>query len=79
MREVGKPARTYRITQHFTVPKTGLKRSWFRKKGPHRLVLLTCADLVGGVFRMTQAVIAAPVSPAPATLPPVAPPAPASQ
>jgi len=78
--EVGKPAVTYRITQNITVPKSGLKNRWFRRSGPHRLVLLTCADLAGGVFRKTQVVIAArvktppvPVVPAPTdpTVPPV--------
>ncbi len=59
--EVGGPVRTFKITKRFVVPKTGLKSSWFRKNGPHRLVLLTCADLVSGVFRKTEAVIAAPV------------------
>jgi hypothetical protein len=79
VREVGKPPRTYKITKHFIVPKSGLKSSWFRKNGPHRLVLLTCADLAGGVFRKTEAVIAAPVRmrPVPVTEPvPVAPTAP---
>jgi hypothetical protein len=64
--EVGGPVRTFKITKKFVVPKTGLKNSWFRKNGPHRLVLLTCADLVGGVFRKTEAVIAAPVRTVPA-------------
>lgn len=71
--EVGGPVRTFKITKHITVPKSGLKRSWFRKNGPHRLVLLTCADLVGGVFRKTQAVIAAPVRTVPAPVAPAAP------
>jgi sortase (surface protein transpeptidase) len=74
--EVGKPPRTYKITKRFVVPKTGLKSSWFRKNGPHRLVLLTCADLVGGVFRKTEAVIAAPVRTPPVPAKPVVPAAP---
>ncbi len=71
--EVGGPVRTFKITKKFVVPKTGLKSSWFRKNGPHRLVLLTCADLVGGVFRKTEAVIAAPVRTIPAPTPAPAP------
>jgi hypothetical protein len=60
-REANGAERTFKITKKLVVPKSGLKNSWFRKNGPHRLVLLTCADLVGGVFRKTEAVIAAPV------------------
>lgn len=69
--EVGKPAKTFRITQNVTVPKSGLKTRWFRRSGPHRLVLLTCADLTGGVFRKTQVVIAAPVKNPPVPVVPV--------
>ncbi len=74
--EVGKPAKTYRITKNVTVPKSGLKSSWFRKNGPRRLVMLTCADLAGGVFRKTQAVIAAPVKDKPAPVVPTPTPEP---
>jgi hypothetical protein len=68
-REANGAERTFKITKKFVVPKTGLKNSWFRKNGPHRLVLLTCADLVDGQFRKTEAVIAAPVRTVPAPTP----------
>lgn len=73
----------FQILKKDSVKKTRLKASWFARTGPHRLVLLTCDDLVGSVFRRTQAVIAkrvpAPVAtPAPTDLPtetPTTPPA----
>lgn len=65
---VGKTPRTYEITDRVTIPKVALKRSWFSPKGPHRLVLFTCADLRGGVFHKTVAIFAKPV--------PTTPPAP---
>lgn len=69
-REANGAERTFQITKKLVVPQTGLKNSWFRRSGPHRLVLLTCADLVNGVFRKTEAVIAKPVpAPAPAPAP----------
>ena len=67
----GKVARTYQITSRVTVPKGQLRRSWFRTGGPHRLVMITCADLSGGVFRGTMAIVAAPV-PTPPTAAPTA-------
>ena len=81
----GKNPLYFEILKKDSVKKTRLKRSWFTRTGPHRLVLLTCDDLVGTVFRRTQAVIAkrvpkpvptpvAPVEPAP-TSPTEAPPA----
>jgi hypothetical protein len=57
----GKPAQTYQISSRTTVPQGKLKRSWFTSSGPHRLVLITCADLRGGHFRKTMAIIATPV------------------
>ena len=65
---VGKPAKTYQIASRVTVPKGVLKRSWFSPRGRHRLVLITCDDLRGGVFHRTMTIIATPV--------PVPPPAP---
>jgi hypothetical protein len=61
------------------VPKNRLKKAWFARTGPHRLVLLTCDDLQGGVFRRTQAVIAKriPTPPTAAAAQPV-PPVPAA-
>ena len=58
---VGKPAETYRIASRVTVPKNGLKASWFSKEGPHRLVMFTCTDYRGGVFHKTMTIIANPV------------------
>jgi hypothetical protein len=57
----GKPAQTYQISSRTTVPQGKLKRSWFGNDGPHRLVLFTCAELRGGHFRKTMAIIATPV------------------
>jgi hypothetical protein len=58
---IGKPAQTFKIASRETVPKGKLKKSWFSNEGPHRLVLLTCADYSGGHFRQTTAIIATPV------------------
>ncbi len=65
----GKVAKTYQISSRVTVPKGTLERSWFRTGGPHRLVLITCADLSGGVFRRTMAIIATPVPAQPTPVP----------
>jgi hypothetical protein len=79
----GKPTLTFQIMKRDSVPRNRLKKSWFARTGPHRLVLLTCDDLRGGVFRRTQAVIAkriptpvpaAPNSDSPATTAPVSSP-----
>jgi hypothetical protein len=64
----GKKPLYFQILKRDSVKKTKLKASWFAKTGPHRLVLLTCDDLVGTVFRRTQAVIAKRV-PAPVPTP----------
>lgn len=70
--KVGRTPTTYQIAAREMVTKGTVKRSWFRNGGLRTLVLITCADLNGGVFRGTTAVIAVPVpSPVPA---PVAPP-----
>jgi hypothetical protein len=71
---VGKPAKTYQISSRETVPKGTLKRSLFSGYGPHRLVLLTCADLRGGVFHKTTVIIAKPVPnpPVPTSVAPAA-------
>ncbi len=58
---VGKPAKTYQISSRVTVPKGKLQKSWFATTGAHRLVLITCADLRGGHFQKTTAIIATPV------------------
>ena len=68
---VGKAAKTYQISSRVTVPKGVLKRSWFSHTGRHRLVLITCNDLRGGVFHRTMAIIATPAPPKPVTPPPV--------
>jgi hypothetical protein len=65
----GRAAKTYQISSRVTVPHGKLLRSWFRTGGPHRLVLITCADLSGGVFRRTMAIIAAPVPERPNPIP----------
>ena len=70
---VGKPEKTYVITSRTSVWKTNLKKKWFRKDGPNRLVLLTCDDLQGSVFRKTMVIIAKPVPVAPAVTAPAAP------
>jgi hypothetical protein len=58
---VGRAATTYEIAAREMVTKGTVKRSWFRNRGLRKLVLITCADLSGGVFRGTTAVIAVPV------------------
>ncbi len=68
--KLGKEPITYRIVKKVTVPKGKHKRSWFTLAGKPRLILLTCADLTGGKFISTTAVIAVPVPPAPVTPPP---------
>jgi hypothetical protein len=65
----------FEVTKKDSVKKTRLKRSWFARTGAHRLVLLTCDDLVGNVFRRTQAVIAKRVPKPVPTPSPTAPPA----
>lgn len=67
--KIGVSPRTYRIVSRETVPKGVLKKSWFSNSGRHRLVLITCNDLVGGYFRRTMAIIAVPVPPAPVVAP----------
>ncbi|MBK9741187.1 MAG: hypothetical protein IPO93_17240 [Actinobacteria bacterium] len=62
IRDLGKPAKTYTLASRTTVPKGVVKRSWFRRGGPHHLVLITCADLRDGVFRKTMAIIATPAA-----------------
>lgn len=71
---VGKPAKTYQIAYRESVLKGHLKRSWFRTTGRHRLVLITCDDLNGGVFRRTMAIVAIPAPVAPVVPPPLTPP-----
>jgi hypothetical protein len=74
--KVGVTPRTYKITSRTTYPKGTIKRSWFSTTGRHRMVLLTCADLTGGVFKKTMAIFATPIpTPVP---PPQAPAAPAA-
>lgn len=63
---VGKTPRWYTIVKRETVPKGKLKRSWFSHGGRKRIVLITCADYAGGVFRRTMGITAVPV-PAPVT------------
>ena len=70
---VGKPAKTYKIAYRETVLKGHLKRSWFRTTGSHRLVLITCDDLRGGVFHRTMAIIAVPAPATPVVSPPSTP------
>lgn len=69
--KVGVTPRTYRIVSRETVPKGVLKRSWFSNEGRHRLVLITCNDLQGTVFRKTMGIVAVPVptKPVPAPMP----------
>jgi hypothetical protein len=69
---VGKTPRWYKIEKRETVPKGKLKRSWFSHGGRKRLVLITCADYAGGVFRRTMGITAVPI-PAPVTPPPATP------
>lgn len=69
--KVGRTPVTYEIAAREMVTKGIVKRSWFRNGGLRKLVLITCADLTGGVFRGTTAVIAVPVpAPPPATFAP---------
>ena len=63
---VGKTPRWYTIVKRETVPRGELKGSWFSQRGRKRLVLITCTDYVGGVFRRTIGITAVPI-PAPAT------------
>ena len=77
---VGKTPRWYKIVKRETVPKGKLKRSWFSHGGRKRIVLITCADYAGGVFRRTMGITAIPI-PAPVTPSPTAavpPPTPAT-
>jgi hypothetical protein len=75
----GKPTLTFQILKRDSVPKNRLKKAWFARTGPHRLVLLTCDDLQGGVFRRTQAVIAKRIpTPPPAAAAQPVPPVPAA-
>jgi hypothetical protein len=60
--KVGGAPTTYEIAAREMVTKGTVKRAWFRNGGLRRLVLITCADFTGGVFRGTTAVIAVPVS-----------------
>ncbi len=67
---VGKQVKTYQISSRVTVPKGTLRRSWFSHTGRHRLVLITCNDLRGGVFHKTMAITAIPAPTPPAATPP---------
>lgn len=68
VKERGKDPVYFQIMKRDSVPKNRLRASWFARTGAHRLVLLTCDDLQGGVFLKTQAVIAKRVpAPSPAT------------
>jgi len=68
--KIGKTPKAYEITERIKIKQTGLKSKWFRRDGTRQLVLITCADLVGGVFTKTTVIIAKPV--------PIPPPAPAA-
>lgn len=70
--KVGRTPVTYEIAAREMVTKGIVKRSWFTRGGLRKLVLITCADLTGGVFRGTTAVIAVPVTTVPAPTPPPA-------
>lgn len=74
--KVGVTPRTYQIVSRATYPKGTIKRAWFSTTGRHRLVLITCADLSGGLFRRTMAIFATPVPTPPVTAPAPAAPAP---
>jgi hypothetical protein len=65
--KVGRTPATYEIAAREMVTKGTVKRSWFRNGGLRKLVLITCADFTGGVFRGTTAVIAVPVQVPPPT------------
>jgi hypothetical protein len=69
----GRPV-TYEIAAREMVTKGIVKRSWFKRGGLRKLVLITCADLTGGVFRGTTAVIATPVIATPVIAAPTPPP-----
>lgn len=75
---VGKTPKTYQISKRVSVPKGRLKRAWFRSTGRHRLVMLTCDDYAGGVFRRTMAIIAKPIPTPPPAPEPTAPAPPAA-
>ena len=64
--KVGRAPVTYEIAAREMVTKGTVRRAWFRNGGLRKLVLITCADLSGGVFRGTTAVIAVPVVAPPA-------------
>jgi hypothetical protein len=59
--KAGHAPTTYEIAAREMVTKGTVKRSWFSNGGLRKLVLITCADFAGGVFRGTTAVIAVPV------------------
>lgn len=48
------------LTDNFTVKKGHYRHAWFTENGPRQLVLITCADLVGGKFRRNRVLIAVP-------------------
>ena len=64
--KMGRAPVTYEIAAREMVTKGTVRRTWFRNGGLRKLVLITCADLSGGVFRGTTAVIAVPVVAPPA-------------
>jgi hypothetical protein len=69
---VGTAPATYRITARESYPKGTIKASWFRHSGPRKLMLITCDDYAGGVFRRTMAIQAVPVAAVPVAAVPVA-------
>jgi hypothetical protein len=62
----------YEIVQKSVTPRGRYPDAWFSQVGPHRLALFTCTDRVGGAFRKTVAIFAAPVEPQTGTNSPVA-------
>lgn len=52
--------RAYAISAMITVPKGHYKASWFRATGPRQLSLITCTDLVNGVFLKNLVILAVP-------------------
>ena len=72
--KVGRPPTTYEIAAREMVTKGTVRRAWFRNEGLRKLVLITCADFSGGVFRGTTAVIAVPVHERPPVPMPLTPP-----
>lgn len=70
VRGVGQQATDYQVVAQYTVPKGRYRSAWFRQQGPHQLALFTCADLRGGSFHKTVAIIAKPVAPPPAAVVP---------